>query len=61
MIQGTFHKYYTGELVAPVLTLFIGGNHEASSSLQGRVGGVFPSNISRIAPPPPPVSKRTRR
>ena len=29
-----FHKYYTGELVAPVLTLFIGGNHEASNFLQ---------------------------
>ncbi|CAN0556655.1 unnamed protein product, partial [Ectocarpus sp. 8 AP-2014] len=32
--QGTFHKYYSGELVAPVLTIFIGGNHEASSYLQ---------------------------
>ncbi|CAB1120964.1 unnamed protein product [Ectocarpus sp. CCAP 1310/34] len=31
---GTFHKYYSGELVAPVLTIFIGGNHEASSYLQ---------------------------
>ncbi|XP_022179807.1 lariat debranching enzyme [Myzus persicae] len=30
----TFHKYYTGELVAPVLTIFIGGNHEASNHLQ---------------------------
>ncbi|KAF7981363.1 hypothetical protein HWV62_33829 [Athelia sp. TMB] len=28
---GTFHKYYTGESVAPVLTLVIGGNHEASN------------------------------
>ncbi|XP_050526896.1 uncharacterized protein LOC126897389 [Daktulosphaira vitifoliae] len=32
--MGSFYKYYTGELVAPVLTLFIGGNHEASAHLQ---------------------------
>ncbi|CAG9127968.1 unnamed protein product [Plutella xylostella] len=30
----TFYKYYCGELLAPVLTLFIGGNHEASSHMQ---------------------------
>ena len=24
-----FHKYYSGELIAPYLTIFIGGNHEA--------------------------------
>lgn len=29
----TFHKYYSGEAVAPVLTLFTGGNHEASNFL----------------------------
>ena len=29
----TFYKYYSGEKVAPVLTLFIGGNHEASAYL----------------------------
>eukprot|EP01083_Nonionella_stella_P036224 98856_1 len=28
-----FYKYYSGELVAPVTTIFIGGNHEASQSL----------------------------
>jgi lariat debranching enzyme len=28
---GTFHKYYTGESVAPYLTIVIGGNHEASN------------------------------
>ncbi|CAE6440811.1 unnamed protein product [Rhizoctonia solani] len=28
---GTFYKYYTGEAVAPVLTIVIGGNHEASN------------------------------
>ncbi|XP_034949497.1 lariat debranching enzyme [Chelonus insularis] len=30
----TFHKYYSGEKSAPVLTIFIGGNHEASNYLQ---------------------------
>ncbi|XP_054728923.1 lariat debranching enzyme [Anastrepha obliqua] len=30
----SFYKYYSGELVAPILTLFIGGNHEASNHLQ---------------------------
>uniref|UniRef100_A0A915PV11 Lariat debranching enzyme C-terminal domain-containing protein n=1 Tax=Setaria digitata TaxID=48799 RepID=A0A915PV11_9BILA len=29
-----FHRYYSGELEAPVLTIFIGGNHEASGYLQ---------------------------
>lgn len=28
---GTFHQYYSGERVAPVLTIVIGGNHEASN------------------------------
>ncbi|KAH6976186.1 lariat debranching enzyme, C-terminal domain-containing protein [Ilyonectria sp. MPI-CAGE-AT-0026] len=30
---GDFHKYYSGEAKAPVLTLVIGGNHEASNYL----------------------------
>ncbi|XP_063237675.1 lariat debranching enzyme isoform X2 [Bacillus rossius redtenbacheri] len=30
----SFYKYYSGEKVAPVLTLFVGGNHEASNHLQ---------------------------
>ncbi|KAF8337498.1 lariat debranching enzyme, C-terminal domain-containing protein [Cantharellus anzutake] len=30
---GGFYKYYTGEKVAPVLTIIIGGNHEASNYL----------------------------
>ncbi|XP_037542542.1 lariat debranching enzyme [Nematolebias whitei] len=30
----TFYKYYSGEKTAPVLTIFIGGNHEASNHLQ---------------------------
>ncbi|CAI2322064.1 unnamed protein product [Caenorhabditis sp. 36 PRJEB53466] len=29
----TFYKYYSGEKTAPVLTVFIGGNHEASGFL----------------------------
>ena len=31
---GTFHKYYSGMKKAPILTIFVGGNHEASSYLQ---------------------------
>jgi lariat debranching enzyme len=30
---GSFHKYYSGEKEAPILTIFVGGNHEASQSL----------------------------
>ena len=33
---GDFHRYYTGERRAPVPTLFIGGNHEASNYMQVR-------------------------
>ena len=29
-----FYKYYSGELIAPYLTIFIGGNHEASNYLR---------------------------
>jgi len=29
----SFYKYYSGELVAPITTVFIGGNHEASNYL----------------------------
>jgi lariat debranching enzyme len=29
----TFYKYYSGEKTAPMLTIFIGGNHEASNHL----------------------------
>ncbi|XP_014280568.1 lariat debranching enzyme [Halyomorpha halys] len=32
--MGTFYKYYVGEKIAPILTIFIGGNHEASNHLQ---------------------------
>ncbi|MCJ1275871.1 hypothetical protein MMC21_003676 [Puttea exsequens] len=31
---GDFHEYYSGTRKAPYLTLFVGGNHEASSHLQ---------------------------
>lgn len=31
---GTFFKYYNGSKTAPVLTIFIGGNHEASNYMQ---------------------------
>lgn len=30
---GDFHEYYSGKRKAPILTLFIGGNHEASNYL----------------------------
>ncbi|KAJ5953260.1 hypothetical protein N7454_000156 [Penicillium verhagenii] len=30
---GDFHEYYSGERVAPVLTIFCGGNHEAGNYL----------------------------
>lgn len=29
-----YSRYYSGEKTAPVLTIFIGGNHEASNYLQ---------------------------
>ncbi|XP_043476735.1 lariat debranching enzyme [Leptopilina heterotoma] len=42
----SFYKYYSGELVAPVLTIFIGGNHEASNYLQElSYGGWVAPNI----------------
>ena len=31
--MASFHKYYSGEAVAPCLTIFVGGNHEASNHL----------------------------
>uniref|UniRef100_A0A914PRT9 Lariat debranching enzyme C-terminal domain-containing protein n=1 Tax=Panagrolaimus davidi TaxID=227884 RepID=A0A914PRT9_9BILA len=30
---GTFHQYYSGQKIAPIFTIFIGGNHESSSFL----------------------------
>lgn len=37
--MGDFREYYEGRLAAPVPTLFIGGNHEASSHLWGLYHG----------------------
>eukprot|EP00755_Sulcionema_specki_P007456 Sspe_Gene.38342::Locus_18478_Transcript_1_1_Confidence_1.000_Length_1463::g.38342::m.38342/K18328/DBR1; lariat debranching enzyme len=31
--MGDFHKYFSGKKKAPILTIFIGGNHEASNYL----------------------------
>ncbi|OQS00048.1 lariat debranching enzyme B [Thraustotheca clavata] len=43
---GVFHEYYSGKKVAPVLTIFIGGNHEASNYLQDLYyGGYVAPNI----------------
>eukprot|EP00730_Choanoeca_flexa_P015661 TRINITY_DN7240_c0_g1_i3.p1 TRINITY_DN7240_c0_g1~~TRINITY_DN7240_c0_g1_i3.p1 ORF type:complete len:509 (+),score=84.60 TRINITY_DN7240_c0_g1_i3:3-1529(+) len=42
----TFYKYYSGEKTAPVLTIFIGGNHEASNYLwELSYGGWVAPNI----------------
>ena len=44
--MGDFHKYYTNKVKAPYLTIFIGGNHEASNYLeQNYYGGWVASNI----------------
>ena len=32
--MNSFYKYYSGEKTAPVLTVFVGGNHEASNHLR---------------------------
>ncbi|KAI1285273.1 Lariat debranching enzyme B [Halotydeus destructor] len=43
---GTFHEYYSGKRKAPYLTLFIGGNHEASNYLSSLpYGGWVADNI----------------
>ncbi|CDO92957.1 unnamed protein product [Kluyveromyces dobzhanskii CBS 2104] len=43
---GDFHKYYTGQLEAPVLTVFIGGNHENMGQLTKMPhGGYVAKNI----------------
>ena len=44
--QMTFPSYFNGEKVAPVPTVFIGGNHEASNVLQSLYyGGYVAPNI----------------
>jgi len=47
--MNSFYKYYSGEKVAPVLTIFIGGNHEASNYMQELFyGGYVARNIYYI-------------
>jgi hypothetical protein len=47
--MGDFHRYYSGEKLAPVLTLVIGGNHEASNYLSKLYyGGWLAPNIYYI-------------
>jgi len=42
----SFYKYYSGEAIAPLLTIFIGGNHEATNYLQELAyGGWVAPNI----------------
>ena len=44
--MGDFYEYYSGERKAPLLTLFIGGNHEASNYLKELYhGGWVAENI----------------
>lgn len=44
--MGDFHKYYSGELKAPIPTIFIGGNHESMRHLMSLpYGGYVASNI----------------
>ncbi|ELT97436.1 hypothetical protein CAPTEDRAFT_170958 [Capitella teleta] len=44
--MNTFYKYYSGEAKAPVLTVLIGGNHEASNYMQELpYGGWLAENI----------------
>ncbi|EPX71305.1 RNA lariat debranching enzyme Dbr1 [Schizosaccharomyces octosporus yFS286] len=43
---GDFHKYYSQEKIAPILTVFVGGNHEASNYLEELpFGGWIAPNI----------------
>lgn len=43
---GDFHSYYSGEKIAPILTLVIGGNHEASNYMHELYhGGWLAPNI----------------
>ncbi|GAX22024.1 hypothetical protein FisN_6Hh271 [Fistulifera solaris] len=46
---GSFYRYYSGQQRAPILTVFIGGNHEASQPLQELYyGGWVAPNIYYI-------------
>ena len=45
-VHSVVGRYYTGAAVAPVLTLFVGGNHEASNYLRElHYGGWVAPNI----------------
>lgn len=45
-VLGDFHEYYKGKRSAPILTLFVGGNHEASNYLASLAfGGWIAHNI----------------
>lgn len=49
-----YPRYYSGEKKAPVLTIFIGGNHEASNYLQELpYGGWVAPNIFYMGKIPP--------
>jgi lariat debranching enzyme len=42
----SFYKYYSGEKVAPILTIFVGGNHEAATHFKELIyGGWVAPNI----------------
>jgi len=44
--MNSFYQYFTGEKVAPIKTIFVGGNHEASNILQSLYyGGYAAPNI----------------
>ena len=44
--MGDFHAYYSGQKIAPILTIMIGGNHESSNYLQElHYGGWVAPNI----------------
>lgn len=48
--MNTFHEYVVGLKVAPVLTVFVGGNHEASNVLQDLYyGGERPAAAAAAA------------
>ncbi|RKP21837.1 hypothetical protein ROZALSC1DRAFT_26769, partial [Rozella allomycis CSF55] len=44
--MGVFHEYHSGKKVSPILTIFVGGNHEASNYLRELYfGGWVAKNI----------------
>lgn len=63
----SFYKYYSGELTAPLPTVFIGGNHEASNYLTELWHGGWVSiggnlqTFSNFAQIPPKISQIFRQ